>query len=164
MRGWGRSREDCRFFWPVPLQRHVGIQGTRIWRFVLGRVCFQAFLTSPQNVDASFGSVAVQTQERPPFRCGLRTPANYTGGILNLGACESTVNGLHNYRTEAVVILDYPLSFDGARKSETVSTLCETFSEFGSTRQSTKYMGRRVSICCHSVVMSNCLQLSKFAI
>ena len=93
------------------------------------------------------------------FSMWLENPANYTGGVLNLGACESTVNGLHNYRTEAVVILDYPLSFDWARKSETVSTLCETFSEFGSTRQSTKYMGRRVSICCHVVVMSNRLPI-----
>ena len=89
------------------------------------------------------------------FSNWLENPDNYDGGILNLGACDNVVNALHNYRTEAVVCLDYPMSFDWARKSEAVSTVCECFSEFGSNRQSTKYMGRRITICCHLVVFSN---------
>ena len=95
------------------------------------------------------------------FSSWLEQPSNYEGGVVNLGCCENTVNALHNYHSEAVVCLDYPRSFDWARKAEAVSMLCETFSEFGASRQSTKYVGRRVSICCHLVVFSNRLPIDE---
>ena len=89
------------------------------------------------------------------FSSWLDEPSNYEGGVLNMGACFSTTNALHNYHQQAVVCFDYPLSFRWDLYADDVSQCCETFSEFGSSRQSTKYVGRRVRICCHVVVFSN---------
>ena len=61
------------------------------------------------------------------FSMWLENPRNYSGGVLNMGACDSTTNALHLYRDQAVVIFDYPLGYDWARKSEIVGNLCEFF-------------------------------------
>ena len=93
------------------------------------------------------------------FSSWLDEPANYEGGVLNLGACFSVSNALFNYQTQACVILDYPLSFRFDLHGDDVGQVCETFSEFGSCRQSTKYVGRRVRISCHCVVLSNVMPI-----
>ena len=71
------------------------------------------------------------------------------------------LNALHRYTQQAVCIFDYPLSFDWARRSESVSNVLECFSEYGSSRQSTKYQGRAVTIRCHCVVFSNVLPIQE---
>ena len=95
------------------------------------------------------------------FSSWLDEPSNYEGGVLNLGSCCSVTNALHNYQQQAVVFFDYPLSFRWDLNADDVSQCCETFSEFGSCRQSTKYVGRRVRICCHCVVLSNIMPIQQ---
>ena len=93
------------------------------------------------------------------FSSWLDEPSNYEGGVLNLGACHNVANALFNYQSQAVVVFDYPMSFRFDLHGDDVSQCCETFSEFGSCRQSTKYVGRRVRICCHCVVLSNVMPI-----
>ena len=93
------------------------------------------------------------------FSSWLDEPANYEGGVLNLGSCSNVANALFNYQQQAVVIFDYPMSFRWDLNGDDVSQCCETFSEFGSCRQSTKYVGRRVRIACHCVVLSNIMPI-----
>ena len=89
------------------------------------------------------------------FGTWLEDPSNYLGGVLNLGACTSVSNALHNYNNQAVVILDFPRSFRFDVHGDDVGQVCEVFSEFGACRQATKYNGRRVRINCHCLVFSN---------
>ena len=93
------------------------------------------------------------------FSSWLDEPSNYEGGVLNLGACYNVANALFNYQQQAVVVFDYPMSFRFDLYGDDVSQCCETFSEFGSCRQSTKYVGRRVRIACHCVVLSNVMPI-----
>ena len=114
-----------------------------------------AYLDEEPKRRQIFWVVGPPNAGKTTFSMWLENPTNMAGGVLNLVACDSTTNALHLYRDQAVVIVDYPLGYDWARKSEIVGNLCECFSEYGSTRHSTKYLGRRCVIRCHCVVMAN---------
>ena len=60
-----------------------------------------------------------------------------------MGACDSVTNGFNRYSNQATIIFDYPLSFDWRHKGDSVANFLETFSEYGTSRESTKYMGAR---------------------
>ena len=72
-----------------------------------------------------------------------------------MGASDSITNCLHRYSIQAVTIFDFPLSSDWRREAESVATLLETFSEYGTQRESTKYHGGTVRTFCHCLVFAN---------
>ena len=79
----------------------------------------------------------------------------YSGGIVNMGECIEMARALQAYRGQALVIWDFPKSFDWGPLSHRVGTVLETFSEFGSWRRSTMYGGERVQLCNHVLVFAN---------
>ena len=79
----------------------------------------------------------------------------YEGGIVNLGSCVDMPRCLHAYRGQALVIWDFPKSYDWSSNADRTGTVLELFSEFGSFRRSTMYSGERVQLCNHVVVFSN---------
>ena len=104
---------------------------------------------------------AIQWLYGPPA-CGKTTfttwlgySANYDGGLVVFQSCESLRNALNRYTNQALVVFDYPFSFDWHHKADSVGTVLECFSEYGARRESEKYQGRSVQICCHCVVFAN---------
>ena len=79
----------------------------------------------------------------------------YAGGIVNMGECFEMARALQAYRGQALVIWDFPKSFEWGYHSSRVGTVLETFSEFGSFRRSTMYGGERVQLCNHVLVFAN---------
>ena len=74
----------------------------------------------------------------------------YVVGIVNMGECVEMARALQAYRGHALVIWDFPKSFEWhLHKSR------ETFSEFASYRRSTMYRGDRVQLCNHVLVFAN---------
>ena len=70
-------------------------------------------------------------------------------------SCDSLRNALNRYTNQALCVFDYTRSFDWFRKADSVGTVLECFSEYGARRESEKYQGRSIQICCHSLVFSN---------
>ena len=93
------------------------------------------------------------------FSTWLESPYTLCGGeergVLSMGACDSITNCLHRWSIQAVTMFDCPLSFDWRRKAESVATLVEKFSEYGTQRESTKYQGGTVRTRCHCLVFAN---------
>ena len=79
----------------------------------------------------------------------------YSGGIVNMGECFEMARALQAYRGQALVIWDFPKSFEWGAHRSRVGTVLETFSEFGSFRRSTMYGGERVQLCNHVLVFAN---------
>ena len=119
------------------------------------------FLNSRPERRRVFWVVGAPGSGKTTFSTWLEDPTNYEGGVLNLGSCTSVSNALHNYQNQACVVLDYPRSFRFDTHGDDVGQVCETFSEFGAARQSTKYIGRRVRILCHCVVLSNSMPITQ---
>ena len=72
-----------------------------------------------------------------------------------MGECIEMARALQAYRGQALVIWDFPRSYDWSTLSHRVGTVLETFSEFGSWRRSTMYGGERVQLCNHVLVFAN---------
>ena len=79
----------------------------------------------------------------------------YVGGIVNMGECVEMARALQAHRGYALVIWDFPKSFEWHLHKSRVGTTLETFSEFGSYRRSTMYRGDRVQLCNHVLVFAN---------
>ena len=79
----------------------------------------------------------------------------YQGEIINMGECVEMARALLAYRGHALVIFEFPPSFEWHVHRHRVGTFLETFSEFGSYRRSTMYSGARVQLANHLLVFAN---------
>ena len=77
------------------------------------------------------------------------------GGCINFYSCLKSADLLHLYRGQGTVCFDFPRSFDWRSLSQQAACILEMFSEFGTSRTSTKYQGRSIRLQCHCLVLAN---------